>query len=115
MDGDVRIQLVTSAYVYSAAHDFFNDVGAGSRLGTVASLAGKTFTAGVFNAASLSYTGVAAASVVAGCVGYLWTGAEGTSRLIWFEDRNADGIPMAFTADGNPITISWPLGQVFSI
>ena len=67
------------------------------------------------NTVSVSYTGVPAASVIAGVVGYIDTGNEATSRIMWFEDKNADGTPINHVADGNPITMSWPIGYIFSI
>lgn len=111
---DAKIVAVTSGYVYSAAHDFLDDVGGGFRLGTPESLTAKTFTSGLFSAAAMTYTGVALAAVIAGFVGYVNTGVEATSRLVWFEDRNADGSPIAFTGTGAGIPVSWPNG-IFSI
>lgn len=115
LDGTVNILAVTAGYVYSAAHNFLDDVGAGFRLGTAVTLGSKTFTSGVFAAGSFSYTGVAAAAVIAAFVGYISTGVESTSRLIWYEDKNADGTPISFVGDGNPIACSFPNAYVFSI
>jgi hypothetical protein len=58
LDGDIdfltdtiKIQLCDSAYTYSASHNFFDDIGAGGRVGTSAALASKTTTGGAFDAA----------------------------------------------------------------
>lgn len=115
LDGTVKIVLLDSGYVYSAAHDFLDDVGAGARLGTAQTLTSKTFTAGVFNAAQVSYPSVAVAETVVGYVVYIDTGVEGTSRLLFYEDTNADGTPINVEGDGTPILIDWPLGQLASI
>lgn len=111
----VKIQAVSASYVYSATHDFLNDVGAGTRLGTAVALTSKTFTDGEFNAASVTYYGVTAAAVIAGFVGYIDTGTESTSRLIWYCDISSDASDMAFIAPGGGILVKWPYGKIFTI
>jgi hypothetical protein len=114
--GTVKIQAVDSTYVYNVAHDFFNDVGGGSRLGTAATLASKTFTDGVFDAADLTITGVDSGDTVAGYVIYVDSGVESTSRLLVFEDRYADTTPVDTDGQtGIALAVSWPLGAIASI
>lgn len=116
--GTVRVVAVTSGYAFSDSHDFLDDVGGGVRLGTPATLTGKTFGSvgkGKFNAASLTYTGVAAAAVVDGFVGHLYTGSDATSRLLWYVNHGSDAVELAYTADGAGVAVAWPLGFIFSI
>lgn len=115
LDGTVKIVAVDATYVYSAAHDFLNDVVGGSRLGTAQTLTSKTFTGGQFAADPVTYTGVAVAEEVAGFVGYIDAGDEATSTLVWFCDTRADQTAIAYTGDGAAISITWPYGYIFTI
>lgn len=49
--GDIRCMLVKSTYTFSAAHKFITDLGSVDN-GRSAALASKTFTSGVFDAAT---------------------------------------------------------------
>lgn len=110
----VKVLAVDSDYTYSAAHDFLDDVAGAARLGTAVTLAGKTYTSGLFSASAITYTGVAVGETIKGLIFYVDTGVEATSRLIAFDDQNADGSPMNFAGTGAGIPISWPNG-IFSI
>lgn len=110
----VKVLLVTSGYVYDPTHDFLNDVTGAARLGTAVVLTGKDYTSGVFTADPISYTGVALGAVVAGTIGYIDTGVESTSRLLWFDDEGADGAPMMYVGTGSGISIQWP-NRIFSV
>lgn len=86
--GTVKVQLVDSGYTYSAAHDFFDDVTAGTRVGTAVTLGSKTFTNGLFDAVCPDFTALSG-DAVAGFVVYLDTGNEATSRLMLHYDDAA--------------------------
>lgn len=111
----VKLQAVSSSYTYSASHDFFDDVGAGARLGTAATLGTKTFTNGEFNAAAVSYSGVTAGAIIIAFIGYVDTGTESTSPLIWYCGVSSDASSMSFTAPGGTFTVKWPYGKIFTI
>lgn len=87
----IKAALVSSAYTPSAAHQFFSSVS--GVVGTPGTLASKTTTAGVFDAADQTYTAVTGSQVV-GIVLYKDTGAAGTSPLIAFIDQAASGLPV---------------------
>jgi hypothetical protein len=53
--------------------------------------------------------------VVDGFVGYLDSGVEATSYLIWYCNSRADAVELTYTADGSGISVAWPLGYIFSI
>lgn len=109
----IKAALVTSTYVYSAAHDFYNDVS--GVVGTDQTLGTKTVTSGQFGAANSTWTAVAAGSTVRGIVIYRGTGVAATSRLLAFIDTRADGAPLSVATDGGNITITWAGGKVFRI
>lgn len=83
--GTVKVQLVDSGYAYNAAHDFFDDVGAGTRVSTPVTLGSKTFTDGIFSAVCPDFAALSG-DAVAGFVVYIDTGNEATSRLVMFID-----------------------------
>jgi hypothetical protein len=109
----IKAALVTSTYVYSSAHDFYNDVS--GVVGTDQTLGTKTVTSGQFGAANSTWTAVAAGSTVRGIVIYRDTGVASTSRLLAFIDTRADGAPLSIATDGGNITITWAGGLVFRI
>lgn len=112
LDGTVVVQALDDTYVYSAAHDFADDLT--GELGAAITLAGKTFTAGLFSADPASLTGIGAGDTVVALVYYIDTGTPSTSRLLAYEDRNADTTAMSFDGNGLPIDVDWPYG-LFSI
>lgn len=108
--GNVKAAYVTSAYTYSAAHQFYSDL-----TGVVASTAnatGKTFTTGTFSCSPVTATAVAAGSTIAAVVFYIDTGVVGTSKLISFDDQ-ATGEPLA--TNGSDITYTPNASGIFSL
>lgn len=110
LTADIRIILVDSGYVYSEAHDFLNDVVAGTRVATSAALSGKTVVSGVADASDVTFVGLAG-DAVAGIVIYEHTGVEGTSPLILFYDRTATGSLLTYTPSGVDTTVRWNNGS----
>lgn len=114
----VKIIAVTSTYSFDDTDEFLDDVAAGVRLGTAATLTSKTFGSvgkGKFNAAGLTYTGLDASDEVDGFIGYVVGGSEATSPLVWYANHSADAVEMSYTSDGSGLSIAWPLGFIFSI
>lgn len=120
LDGDIdlltdtiKVTLVDLAdYTYSAAHDFIDDVPAPARVAT-ATLASKTTTGGVFDAADAAFpaaTGDQSEAL------WIWkdTSNEATSPLICYLD-SATGLPV--TPAGVDITIIWDNGanKIFAL
>lgn len=114
-DNTIKVMLVTSAYVPSAAHSFRNSitnevVGAGYTAGGQV-LATKTLTGTapvVFDAADITW---ATSTITArGAVMYQDTGLATTDKLITFFDFITDQISTA----GN-FSIIWNVGGIFDL
>lgn len=103
----VKVTLVDTA-LYTASlstHQFISSVPAGSRIAT-GTLTSKTATAGVCDAADLTFPTVSGASIEAVVI---WkdTGTEATSAVIAYLDTST-GLPL--TPNGGDITIQWDSG-----
>lgn len=105
---NIKCVLVdTGAYTANLATDtFLSDVPALARIATSGNLASKTVTAGVADAANVTFTAVTGVSCEA-LVIYRDTGVVGTSRLIARIDT-ATGLPA--TPDGSDIAVAWDDG-----
>lgn len=106
---DIRVILVDAAdyTVDLAAHDFLDDVPAGARVATSGALGSKTVTAGVADAADVTFTSVTGDESEAIII-YQHTGVESTSRLIAYIDT-ATNLPV--TPNGGDITVQWDNGS----
>lgn len=90
--GTVKVALIdTGTYTYSSAHEFFSSVT--GVIGTPQTLASKTFTNGVFDAADVTFPAVTGNNAEA-LLFYIDTGTAGTSRLIMFQDTGVTGLPV---------------------
>lgn len=89
-----------------ANHDFLDDVPSGARVGTPQTLGTKSTTAGVFDAADVTFSSVSGDQCEAILI-YKDTGIEGTSQLIAYID-SATGLPV--TPNGGDIQIQWDNG-----
>lgn len=106
---DIRAILVDTAdYTYNAAHDFLDDVAAGSRVAVSSALASKTITNGVFDAADKTWTAVTGDPSEA-IILYKHTGTEGTSNLIVYIDG------LSVTPNGGDITAQWHASGIFEL
>lgn len=110
----IKCTLVSSSYTYSSAHDFINDVGAGSRIATT-TLASPTTTGGAFDTADPTFTSVAAGSTVTGIWVWKDTGTESTSPLIAWFDTNASSSAISVATNGSNITITVNASGWFTI
>jgi hypothetical protein len=115
---DIRAVLVEtsggSAYTVNAAtHDFLNDVAAGSRLATSASMTGRSISGAYLIADNVTFATVAAGALVGrALILYIHTGVESTSSLICYIDT-ATGLPV--TPNGEDITVRWTSNRVISL
>jgi hypothetical protein len=112
----IKVALVdlTADYTYSSAHQFKSSVTSYSGT-TDQTLASKTITNGVFNAASpVTFTSVAqsASKTVGALVIYKDTGSAATSPLIAYIDGFTAIVP-----NGGDIAITWDTGsnKIFSL
>lgn len=104
---NVKIVFVDTAdyTVDLTNHDFLADIPAGARVATSGNLTGKGFNILNFDAADISLPGVTGDTFEA-IVGYIDTGSEATSRLVWYDDSiaattpNAGAINVVFNASG---------------
>lgn len=105
----IKAQLVDfGAYTANLATDtFLSDIPGGARIGTAQTLASKTVTAGVADAADISVTGIVAAPSIEAIALYKDTGVAGTSRLICLIDT-ATGLPVA--AGATQVDVAWDNG-----
>lgn len=111
----IKVSLVRG-YTPSAAHQFVSDVtGAGGTLVATATLASKTVTSGVADAADVTFSAVTAGAACNHLVIYqasAVTGgadvAAGSQRVIAVIDT-ATGLPV--TPNGGDISISWDSGS----
>lgn len=97
--GSLKIALLTSAYTYSAAHQFYSSLS--GVLGTGA-LASVTTTGGVLDAADKLMTGLSAGQPHSVVV-YWDTGVAATSALMLYID---DGVGFDVTPSGD-ILVTW--------
>jgi hypothetical protein len=104
---DVRYLLIdTGVYTPVQTHEFLSEVAAGARIGTAASVAGRTVTDGIWSCTSpISLTGVPDARTAHGGLYYVHTGTDATSRLIVFKN-NGYGWPI--TTNANDVNIVIP-------
>lgn len=109
----IKVALIdTGTYTYSSAHNYYDDVS--GVIGTPQTLASKTITGGVFDAADVTFTAVSGATVEAYVV-YKDTGTPSTSPLIAYFDSASSGLPV--TPNGGDITITFDNGasKIFAL
>jgi hypothetical protein len=94
----------TGVYTYSAAHQFYSDLGA-SVVGTDQELTSKTYVSGLLDAADSLYSAVSGVSVEALVIYIKNAGANSTWRLVAYIDSGVTGLPV--TPNGGNITITW--------
>ena len=117
LDSDTIKVALVRGYTYSATHDFLDDVtggGGGTIVGTPQTLGSKTITNGVFDAADVTFTAVAAGAAIQHLIIYEDTGSAATSGLIAAIDSYT-GLPV--TPNGGDITVAWDNGanKIFSL
>lgn len=112
----IKVLPVSSTYVYNAAHDFLDDVGAGARIDAAATLAGKTVTGGVFDSSTNpTFNGISNVETLDALIVYQHTGVESTSHLIAFIDTRGDTTLIHVLGDGGPLQVVWAAAGIFGI
>jgi len=101
----IKVVLVDAAdyTVDLATHEFLSDIPSGGRVATSGNLASKTSTAGVADAADITFTGVTG-DISEALVIYKDTGSAATSPLIAYIDT-ATGL--AVTPNSGDINVTW--------
>lgn len=112
IDDTIKVALIdTGTYTYSSTHEYYSSASSAA-VGTPQTLASKTITSGVFDAADLTYTAVTGNSVEAYII-YKDTGTASTSPLIAYFDSASSGLP--FTPNGGNLTITWNASGIFAL
>lgn len=101
----IKAALVTTAYTFSAAHEFISDVG--TRIGTDQELTNKSITGGVLDADDLDFGALAPGNTIKAVIVYRDTGSAATSPLLFYFDV-ITGLP--FATNGGALTIPWDSG-----
>jgi len=108
----IKIALIdTGAYTYNSADEFWSSA-SGAIVGTEVTLASKTITGGVFDAADVTFTSVSGVSVEALII-FKDTGSAATSPLIMYIDVAASGLPV--TPNGNNIDVQFNASGIFAL
>jgi hypothetical protein len=110
----IKVALIKNDYAQNLTTDEFHAILAASIIGTPQTLGSKTVTNGVFDAADVTFTAVAAGSTLEAVVLYKDTGVSATSPLIAYIDT-ITGFPLA--TNGGDITIQWDSGanKIFAL
>lgn len=106
-DADTIQAILVDTALYTVnlgTDDFLNDVPVGARVGSAVTLSSKTTTAGVADAADISFTGLSGAPSIEALVIFKSTGVESTSRLIAYIDT-ATGLPVS--AGATQVDVQW--------
>lgn len=103
----IKLVAVDSGYVYNAAHDFLDDVGAAARVATSAAFSGKSITNGVLDADDVTLAALPAGDTITAIVVYQDTGVEATSRLLLYFDTKADTTAISVPTNGGDVVITW--------
>lgn len=110
---DIRVILIDRAdYTFDVSHEFLSSVPAAARVATSGALTGKTVTDGVFDAADPVFTAVTG-DVSEDLLYYKHTGADGTARLIYYQDTNITNSPV--TPNGGNINLTHAATGIFKL
>lgn len=113
LGGTVKAVLIDLAdYTYSNAHNFYDDVPSGARVGTPQTIGSKTYTDAVFDGANVTFTAVTG-DVCEAILIFIDTGVEATSYLVALLDTGVTGLPV--TPNGGDIVISWNASGIFRL
>jgi hypothetical protein len=110
----IKAALLSSSYTANLSTDEFWSGISGNVLNTPQTLGSKSVTAGVFDAADVTFTAVTSGSTAKAIVIYKDTGTASTSPLIAYIDT-ITGFPLA--TNGGDITVTWDNGsyKIFSL
>jgi hypothetical protein len=107
----IKVALVKSTYTPNlSTHQFYSDLTPGTNvIGTPQTLASKTSTNGVADAADVTFTAVSAGSTVSYVAIYKDTGTASTSPLIALIDT---GVGLPVMTNGGDISVTWDNGSL---
>lgn len=102
----IKAMLVKTAQAFSNAHQYVADLTAGNIVARSAALTGKTVSAGVADAADVTFTAPTTGQTVIVVI-YKDTGSDATSPLIAWIDTGT-GFPI--TTNGGDVVVAWDNG-----
>lgn len=102
LTGTWKVLLVTSAYTFSEAHDFRDDVTTG--IVATGTISGRTKSAGVWDADDITFSGVAAGSIITAAILWKDTGVNSTSPLFMYDPIVT---PLPWTTTGADFLLRW--------
>lgn len=110
----IKASLLSSAYTPNLSTDEFWSTISANLLNSSQTLASKSVTAGVFDAADVTFTAVTSGSTAKAIVIWKDTSTPSTSPLLAYIDT-ITGFPLA--TNGGDITITWDNGsyKIFSL
>jgi len=110
----IKAALLSSSYTANLSTDEFWSGISANVLNTPQTLGSKSVTAGVFDAADVTFTAVTSGATINAIVIYKDTGTASTSPLIAYIDT-ITGFPLA--TNGGDITVTWDNGsyKIFSL
>lgn len=103
----IKLVAVDSGYTYNAAHDFLDDVGAGTRVATSSAFTTKSITNGVLDADDVTLSALPAGDTITAIIVFQDSGVEATSRLILFYDTKADTTAISVATNGGDVVVTW--------
>lgn len=108
----VKLAFLNSSYVFSAAHDYWNDASA-NEIGTAVAISTVTVTDGTLDAADTTQTSVAGGSTIVAYVFYKDTGTATTSALAVFFDADSGGA-ISVATNGGDVTVQHNASGILS-
>jgi hypothetical protein len=104
--------LVTSAYTYSAAHQFYSSLA--GITGTPQEILSKTQVTGIFDGTDIIFPSVAGGSTCNAVVLYRSNGGANTTwPLIAYLDTNITNLPV--TTNGGNVAITWNASGILAL
>ena len=120
LDGDVdflvdtiKIMLLDTNAAYSATDDFLDDVDTDA-VATSGALAGKSTTAGAFDATDVTFAALTGSACEAWVL-FKDTGVNTTSQLILWMDTKADTSAFSYTPNSSDLIIQFGASGVFTL
>jgi len=110
----IKVALVLNTYPQNLTTDEFYTSISPYVIGTPQTLTSPTVTAGVFDAADVTFTAVTAGSTCEGVVIYKDTGVAGTSPLIAYIDP-ITGCPLATNCGDSTVQLDAGTYKIFSL
>ena len=102
LSDNIKLVLLSAAYVYSPSHANLSDIAAGI-VATSGNLASKTNTGGLLDAANITFAGLTGAVATQAWL-YKDTGTAGTSTLLIYINQ---GVGLPLTPTGADEIVEW--------